>query len=403
MRRARGFTLIELLVALALAGIVVAGAFQMHLAFNRQSQRQQQVTEMQQTLRVAMQLVERAIRQAGQGLGPTKSISGFASNCTSTTYYGFQWSDGNAYTDPDTTYGTAGVVDTDPDWFRVVYSDTMSEDGVTYTQGNGVNISFVSQSPQSWNVGDLFVVVPDLSKVVGGASPSCSYNCLTQVYEVTSAYTGTPTMAAPGMIKNQNGGSCYNPPPGLDKCLSGNGRPNGCAGPGATLRHVSNGGIVYKIMTPAEQGDTAAVGNTTVTPKLAMRQAVFGTSATAQQWIPIADNIEDMQIAVILADGTICGNGGSVVDDPRPGAANRCQLDIDPTKLDANGNVIANGPAAVRVTLVARSSQPLHGVPASPLGGYENRPSSTPPTTTRDAYYLRRAMTATIQLRNYTQ
>ncbi|MCU1277204.1 MAG: hypothetical protein JWM53_750, partial [bacterium] len=37
MKRARGSSLIELMVGVALAGLVVAGAFQMHLSFNRQS------------------------------------------------------------------------------------------------------------------------------------------------------------------------------------------------------------------------------------------------------------------------------------------------------------------------------------------------------------------------------
>ncbi len=55
----------ELLVSLALGALVIAGALQMHTAFTRQGQRQQEVAEVQQTLRVAMRLVGAALRSAG--------------------------------------------------------------------------------------------------------------------------------------------------------------------------------------------------------------------------------------------------------------------------------------------------------------------------------------------------
>jgi hypothetical protein len=195
-----------------------------------------------------------------------------------------------------------------------------------------------------------------------------------------------------GTLKHNKGGSCYNPNPGAsgkngDQCL-GN---FGCAHPGSPIRHLSSGGTVYRVMTSADQGD--ATGRTT--PKLTMRTAPLGTSFGDPNypWIPIADNIEDMQIAIIVGTGpnagSVCADGNSsIYDTPPPvgGAAG-------PTNCDF-GNA-----AAVRVTLVARSAQPIQGVPSTASGGYEDEPSQK--STGLNAFYLRRSMTATIQLRNY--
>jgi len=368
--RARGFSLVELLVGLALAALVVAGAFQLHLSFHRQSQRQQQVAELQQTLRVAMQILERAVRAAGQGLPPSRSLPAFVGGgCTSVRYYGVQFSNDNTYNDPKTTFWNPAVADRDPDWLRVVAADDSGDDTAVYAGCNGVNVQLLAETPQRWQPGDLFLVVPDLTQPASACALACA-----APYEVTSGFVGTATQASPGTIKNQHGGSCYNPPPGLDGCLAGNGRPKGCAGPGSTLRHFSGGGTVYRIMTSADQGDASGL----VSPKLTMRTAPFGTpfSDATYKWIPLADGIEDLQLAVILADGTVCNS----VDDPAA-----CNF--------------ANA-VAVRITLVGRSSSPLQGVPPSPLGGYEDEPATTPAAGSLAASFLRRAMTSTVQLRN---
>jgi len=371
MTRTRGFSLAELLVSLALAGLVLAGAFQLHLSFNRQSQRQQQVAELQQTLRVAMQLLERAVRSAGQGLPSTHTFPAqVGGGCTAVSYYGFQYSNDNTYNDPKTTFWNPALPDSDPDWFRVIASDDAGDGTATYAGCNGVNVDFFAETAQRWQPGDLFLVMPDVTQPPSACALACA-----RPYEATTGWAGTPTQAAPGTIKNQHGGSCYNPPPGLDGCLAGNGRPHGCAGPGSTMRHFSAGGTVYRVMTSADQGDATGY----VSPKLAMRSAPFGTpfADATYKWIPLADGIEDLQLAVILADGTVCNN----VDDPAA-----CNF--------------ANA-VAVRITLVGRTASSLQGVPQSPLGGYEDEPATTPAAGSLAATFLRRSMTSTVQLRSY--
>ena len=368
MKRARGFTLIELMIAVALAGLVVGGALQLHISFTRQSQRQQAIAEIQQNLRVAMLLVEKAIRSAGQGLPSTHVLPALVgASCTPVNYYGFQYSNNNAYNDPVNPYYTAGPnLDTDPDWFRVIASDTMGDSGATFAGSNGTHIQFNASGSQVWNANDLFIVIPDSSQPPNLST--CAKNCA-QPYQVTTGYSGKPTAGSPGDIKVVPGQSCYDPPPGQDLCLN---HPKGCAPPGAPLRHISGGGTVYRIMPASEQGLGA-----TVSPKLTMRSAPFGTASTdpAHPWTVLADNIEDMQIAVILQDGTVC----NYIDDP-----SLCTFATA---------------AAVRVTLTGRSATVIPGASLSPMGGYEDAPTKI---GSQPDGFIRRSMTTTVVLRNYT-
>jgi prepilin-type N-terminal cleavage/methylation domain-containing protein len=353
----RGFTLIELLIALTLAALVVGGALQLHVSFNRQSQRQQTIAELQQTLRVSMLVLARALRQAGTGLPPGMHAfpAMIGTSCTSTSYYGFSFSNNNAYADPVTQYYTAGPnQDSDPDWFRIVASDTAQDNGATIDSSGAVWTYIDGQGVQNWNPGDLFIV---LDKCAG---------CQGQIREITKGYNGTTPPAAG--IQHHKGGSCYNLAPGncpqCDKCL-GNG---GCASPGAPIRHFSGTSTVFRVTSKAD-------ANYQDPPKLTMAQPAFGTAASQVQWTALADNIEDMQIAIILQDGTVC----TYVDDPA-----MCNF--------------ANA-VAVRITLVARSRGTSPNATPSPVGGYEDEPQ-VPMTAPGDGY-IRRAMTTTVQLRNF--
>ena len=65
MRHDRGFSLIELLMAMAIAGVVVGGVYSVYLTQQKSYLSQQAIVAMQQSLRGAMQLMERDIRMAG--------------------------------------------------------------------------------------------------------------------------------------------------------------------------------------------------------------------------------------------------------------------------------------------------------------------------------------------------
>jgi prepilin-type N-terminal cleavage/methylation domain-containing protein len=311
VKRARGFSLAELLVGLALAGLVTAGAFQLHLSFSRQSQRQHQIGELQQTMRVAMQLLERAVRAAGRGLPPTHALTArIGGSCVPVTYYGVQFSNDNTYNDPKTTFWDPAVRDSDPDWLRVVAAD---EATAVYAGRDGDTVRFFGATPPSWQPGDLLRVVPDELR-----PPSACALASADPFEVDALSAGRIAIRANG---------CYGA------------RLPACAPAGAQLRRFAAASTVYRV----DGG------------KLTMRTAPFGTpfADATHPWIAIADGIEDLQIAVVLADGTICSD----IDDPRACDFARA--------------------AAVQLTLTAR-----------------------PPGTVRDAS-APRSITSLVQLRNY--
>ena len=60
-----GFTLIEIMIALAIAGILLVSIYNMYISQSRTYTVQEQVSEMQQNARVAMDIISRNIRTAG--------------------------------------------------------------------------------------------------------------------------------------------------------------------------------------------------------------------------------------------------------------------------------------------------------------------------------------------------
>ncbi|MFA4910267.1 MAG: prepilin-type N-terminal cleavage/methylation domain-containing protein [Desulfobacteria bacterium] len=60
-----GFTLIEIMIALAIAGILLVSIYNLYISQSRTYTVQEQVSEMQQNARVAMNIISRDIRMAG--------------------------------------------------------------------------------------------------------------------------------------------------------------------------------------------------------------------------------------------------------------------------------------------------------------------------------------------------
>jgi type IV pilus assembly protein PilW len=63
--KARGFSLVELLIAIAISGIVLGAVSTLFIMQNKSYSVQEQVTEMQQNARAAMDIMTREIRMAG--------------------------------------------------------------------------------------------------------------------------------------------------------------------------------------------------------------------------------------------------------------------------------------------------------------------------------------------------
>ncbi len=65
LRNGKGVTLIELMIALVIAGIVVAGIYRVFIAQSKAYTVQDQVVEVQQSIRSAMEIISRDLRMAG--------------------------------------------------------------------------------------------------------------------------------------------------------------------------------------------------------------------------------------------------------------------------------------------------------------------------------------------------
>ncbi|MDB4965329.1 MAG: hypothetical protein JWN44_1018 [Myxococcales bacterium] len=383
MRRARGFTLIELMISLALAGLIVAGAMQMHISFNRQTQRQNQIAEMQQTLRVSMLMLERAIRQAGRGISGGKLSQAFSvpPGCSgaASTVYAFQWFDSNTFPGVPTT--AARVSDGDPDWFQVMTADDTTP---VYGSGSsGANVTIFDASSKggippnlsAYNDGDLFqIVFPAGDKTCtndGGSTHTYDCSLLNCTREVSAGSAHGGSSGSKFLQDNPaKSNTCYNKQPSADNCVASLSSTHK-----ALIRHVTGGVTQYRVMAVGESG------NPTATPKLTMRTAPMGNtdvSSTGYPWQIIAENIEDMQIALVMADGRICYQTDDPVT-PSPGCA--------PTVA-----------TSVRLTLVARSEAEIAGFRDGLPVRTENEPATTS-ATVKDGY-LRRAVTAQIELRN---
>lgn len=337
MRGARGFTLVELLVSLALAGLLVAGALQIHINFNSASRRQAEITEVQQTLRVAMLVIERTMRAAGAGMALGELRAEYGAGLV--RYYGVQFSNSNTYADPKTTFdSTPGNDDTDPDWFRVITADNANVYSARLPAG-GDGHQLEVNTLTGWQVGDVLQVN---NPTGSGLTP-----CARQV-------TGTLVATPPRLVMAAGDSRGFNMGGIDDTCIKASKFP-------APIRRFPMAATVFRVSND----------------RLMMRTSALGTAETAAAWTTLAEGIEDMQVAVVLLDGRVCGESGTNMD-----------VD-DPALCDFSKAT------AVRVTLVAKSSSVQGGLGEQITGGYEDRPG----VKVSDGFF-RRSMTSQFHLRN---
>jgi type IV pilus assembly protein PilW len=96
----RGFTLVELMITVAISGIVIAAIYSAYISQQRTYLAQEQVAEMQQNIRAAIDMMTREIRMAGYD--PTQSAGAGITTVTSSRFTFTQDinSDGNIPTVP---------------------------------------------------------------------------------------------------------------------------------------------------------------------------------------------------------------------------------------------------------------------------------------------------------------
>jgi len=139
LNKKRGFTLIELLIAMALSGIVISAIYSLYISQNKSYAIQNQIVEMQQNARVAMNMMVREIRMAGSGLA-----SGQIS------YYD---GSGTAY-----IYAITPTNNNDnPDSVDILYGDPSVSATITKAMPNS-SAELCVNSTDGFEVGDLAII-----------------------------------------------------------------------------------------------------------------------------------------------------------------------------------------------------------------------------------------------------
>jgi prepilin-type N-terminal cleavage/methylation domain-containing protein len=412
----RGFTLIEIMIALALAGLVVGGALQLHASFNKHAERQSEVADMQQTLRVAMLMIEREIRDAGNGLPGGKIVEGGPGvTCAVVpppTHYGFRWWDKNAGRDDSSDIQTStNYVDPTPDSFATTKAGLAPPQPVfadSDTTGKALTLLTTAPMPMVSDPTYYYGTLPDgrplpLFAIIFppnapcSSAPYCVDSTVFQkqvvpvnvplpngktaeqysfcVRELTAAVTGT------GKVLQHDSTAatrCLDPPAASDLCIKALTEYRTKSGDYPSVRRILPQSTMFRVMTADDPLNTNTEANATPSPKLTMRTAYWGTADNdpGARWTIVAENIDDMQIALVMRDGTVQNR----LDDPA--------TQFDPTLA-----------FAVRVTLRVRSSSPIAGLAVQPDVGAEDEPVG-PPGDDVSHRYLRRSLTAEIELRN---
>jgi len=340
-RRTAGFTLIELMIAMFLASFVVVAAFHIHSTFQSALHRQDQVSRMQQTMLVTRRLLVRRLRSAGGGL-----TTNLWSTCGGTHQVGpFILHNRNQFGATDTSNSGS---DPDPDWFEIMSVDH-SRSGVLSRTFPLSSQEIPTNQASNFHPGDMFVLQNE-----HGA-------CLLMVSKVQhNKIQHQP--AGWGSTKLAN---CFNQGRSMTACK--NEMKTNKLPVGSPILNLGSGSAAFRIDDSNPKR-----------PLLMMASSQAGGDPSQYDWQPVAEGVEDMQIAVQLDTSDPPDAIGDVWVNSR---------DLQTSEL---------GKArAVRISLVFRSMSPATGWSSGRRPALEDRPAAT----SQDGY-IRRVLTTMVKLRN---
>lgn len=340
-RASRGFSLTELMVTMVLSTVIAIGAFHIHATFSASLHRQDEITRIQGTMKIARAMLERKIRPAGSGM-----VGVVSSDCGGTHQVGpFTFHNSNVIGTGDTTLGGT---DNDPDWFEVMSAD-MTNSGYLTGISPIMGVTKPVDNPSKFKVGGLIglrngngVCVFMVSKLIQGSS------------QIQYRPGGNPLL------------TCYNQAAHRKDCED-NVMMDHFMQEGDQIIDLSSGSFALRIddSQPAR-------------PVLMMASGMAGGDPTLYTWKPVAVNVEDMQIALHLD-----------TSDPPDGMG-----EIWVNSRDLTAAELMNV-RAVRISLVFRSNNEVVGWRAGRRPALEDRPQAG-----NTDGYIRRVMTTVIKLRN---
>lgn len=351
LKNPHGFTLVELLVAMVIGMLVASGAYSVFFSTTRTARKQEQVSEIQQNLRVAMERISQDIRQAGFGLPEDGSPLSYA-------------------TGESTTSGTWSAPIT-------TSNSTSAPDQITLL-GIGYKIGMTS----GYSGGSLMI------------NPDFNGDDQFSGYMETRYVNESPDET--GSLKDPNADGGY-----FDKFMSS-------GSPRSYRRHLSIGGVEYAEATYNTVNNNVIIVGGVDNDDYAENIPVFFIQAIT--YLVDNDCYDDDDIVfpcLKSRDSTLLrGSGTQVVAEGIEDIQFAYGVDVSPRdgKIDYsasgyNSAAFESDPAddssivAVRVSIVARSKVPDQN-DSSARPALEDRPAGT---TDR---YVRRTLTKTIKLRN---
>lgn len=346
-----GFTLIEILVSLAILGIVLAGIYSVYTMQHKSYIVQEQVAEMQQNERIALQMITRDIRMAGLGL--TCSYGGILFT---------EDADGNGALNDGEDIDGNGALSAFGNGLGFDGSDTVAiayyivdprgnAGGNTYTASDfdPAAATFTVDNADGFSSGDLILI--------SNTNPRDDDDCHYAAVYATAVDSGANTIThdSAKAVENQPGGI------GLAFKANSNKIRRAAKNEGGRIAYFINGSY----------------------------QLIRSVNGNAQ---PLADNIEDMQIAY----GIDINNNGIVVDG-KFGTVPGGEWFDSPAGQDMA--LLRE----IRVTLVARTTRedPAYNIGVRPVvEGHDPACCSAATTPAQAAKYRRRVLQSTIKLRN---
>ena len=296
-------TLVELMIAIFLSTIIIIGAFHIQATFQYSLHRQDEVTRIQQTMKVTRRMLERRLRSAGAGL-----MANSVHWCGGEQQAGpFVFHNNNTFGGTDDSEGSNN--DNDPDFFEIMSADR-SMSGYLTKQHPITGVVKEVDKPQNFQEGALMGI------------PGPNGVCIFMIRKINN-----------GKLDYGSGGSaltkCYNDKQACRQDILGyNQLPMG-----TEILNFSSGTFALRIdnSQPAR-------------PVLMMASGVAGGDPSVYEWQPVAVNVEDMQIGLYVDTSNPADQIGDIWVNQR---------DLTQAELSRV--------RAIRISLVFRSASEIPG------------------------------------------
>lgn len=320
------FTLVELLIAVVISGVVLAGAFSLQLVFHRAMNEEETIADMQANLDGIRFFFQKAMRQLGSGIGAT--VSYYNCNGSVETIATLGVHNNNSLTvTPDLT---DGGVDTDPDWIEYTLASSMA---MTYVDGS------FSKSWADVQSTDGFYHRNVLGITINGKT------CMMRLTNVVNNAHGGRLHFAPA----HGGQFCMNQVITMEQCGV---TSNGSTTPTSPIPIVNLGEFPFQAL----RVDTTNPAS----PMLMHGVKSLQNNSSTYTWVPLALDVEDLQLAVLIDTSNPQDERGDVWVNSRDTLA----AEVGRWR-------------ALRISVVVRTPTPNSPV-ATTRPALEDRPAGTP-------------------------